>query len=132
MNDQLARLRRRRAAVRNVAEHVSADISIPMIAPADLGRAAAERLLAPVGDTARHFLEGPERYMPQDVADAFASALARDVFVQVAAREQWPTVYEQAGFVAEGVLREALRTPDGWADATIMAVLAPDRAAGRP
>ena len=69
-----------------------------MIAPADLERAAAERLLAPVGDTARHFLEGPERYMPQDVADAFASALARDVFVQVAAREQWPTVYEQAGF----------------------------------
>lgn len=35
-------------------------------------------------------------------------------------------VYEKAGFVAEGTLRHTLRTPDGWADATIMAALAPD------
>ena len=35
-------------------------------------------------------------------------------------------VYEKAGFVAEGVLRDALCTADGWADATVMAILADD------
>ncbi|MEU7904702.1 GNAT family protein [Actinoplanes sp. NPDC049118] len=35
-------------------------------------------------------------------------------------------VYEKAGFVAEGVLRDALRTPEGWVDATVMAILADD------
>jgi RimJ/RimL family protein N-acetyltransferase len=32
-------------------------------------------------------------------------------------------VYEKAGFVAEGVLREALRYGDEWVDATVMSVL---------
>jgi RimJ/RimL family protein N-acetyltransferase len=32
--------------------------------------------------------------------------------------------YEKAGFVVEGVRREALRVPEGWADATVMSVLA--------
>ncbi|MFI5935344.1 GNAT family N-acetyltransferase [Actinoplanes sp. NPDC051494] len=34
-------------------------------------------------------------------------------------------VYEKAGFQAEGVLRDALRTPGGWADAIVMSALAP-------
>ncbi|MEU8612731.1 GNAT family protein [Actinoplanes sp. NPDC048791] len=34
--------------------------------------------------------------------------------------------YEKVGFVAEGVLRDALRTPQGWVDATVMAILADD------
>lgn len=33
-------------------------------------------------------------------------------------------VYEKAGFVAEGVLRQALRFEEGWVDATVMAALA--------
>jgi RimJ/RimL family protein N-acetyltransferase len=33
-------------------------------------------------------------------------------------------VYEKVGFVAEGVLRDALRTPDGWVDAEVMSILA--------
>jgi RimJ/RimL family protein N-acetyltransferase len=32
--------------------------------------------------------------------------------------------YEKAGFVAEGVRRKALHTPQGWVDATVMAILA--------
>ncbi|MEV7418170.1 GNAT family protein [Streptomyces sp. NPDC089919] len=42
--------------------------------------------------------------------------------------------YEKAGFVAEGVLRDALRWEGEWVDATVMAVLAPDwfRHRGRP
>lgn len=37
-------------------------------------------------------------------------------------------VYEKVGFRPEGVLRDAIRTGDGWADSTVMAILAPDRA----
>jgi RimJ/RimL family protein N-acetyltransferase len=43
-------------------------------------------------------------------------------------------VYEKAGFVAEGVLRDALRYEDKWIDATVMSILAPEwqRHRGRP
>ncbi|MDI6104745.1 GNAT family protein [Actinoplanes sp. NEAU-A12] len=43
-------------------------------------------------------------------------------------------VYEKVGFVAEGVLRQVLRDGDGWVDATVMSILAPEWAAhrGRP
>jgi RimJ/RimL family protein N-acetyltransferase len=43
-------------------------------------------------------------------------------------------VYEKAGFVAEGVLRDALRWEDKWIDATVMSVLAPEWSShhGRP
>ncbi|GIF39626.1 GNAT family N-acetyltransferase [Actinoplanes xinjiangensis] len=35
-------------------------------------------------------------------------------------------VYEKVGFVAEGVLRQALRAGDDWIDATVMSILAPE------
>lgn len=35
-------------------------------------------------------------------------------------------VYEKAGFVAEGVLRDALRWDGQWIDATVMSILAPE------
>jgi RimJ/RimL family protein N-acetyltransferase len=35
-------------------------------------------------------------------------------------------VYEKVGFIAEGVLRDALRWDDEWIDATIMSILAPE------
>jgi RimJ/RimL family protein N-acetyltransferase len=43
-------------------------------------------------------------------------------------------VYEKAGFVAEGVMREALRFGDGWVDATVMSILSHEwsRHRGRP
>lgn len=39
--------------------------------------------------------------------------------------------YEKVGFVAEGVLRQVLRDGDGWVDATVMSILAPDWAVHR-
>lgn len=43
-------------------------------------------------------------------------------------------VYEKVGFIAEGVLRDALRWDGRWIDATVMSVLAPEwkRHRGRP
>lgn len=40
--------------------------------------------------------------------------------------------YEKAGFVAEGVLRHALRWDGEWVDATVMSILAHEWAARRP
>ncbi len=35
-------------------------------------------------------------------------------------------VYDKVGFIAEGVLRDALRWDDQWIDATVMSILAPE------
>ena len=87
-----------------------ADLKIPMIAPLDLGKAAAERLLAPISDKDVRCIEGPTRYTPQDVADAFGAALGRDVAVEVAPREAWVTVYQKAGFSKEAATAYARMT----------------------
>lgn len=77
------------------------DFAIPMVAPTDLGKSAAERLLAPVDDIDLRCVEGPARSTPEDVADAFASALGRAVTVDVAPRERWEAMYQSAGFSPE-------------------------------
>lgn len=75
-----------------------ADTEIPMVAPADLGRAAADRLLSPLSDVGVTFIEGPRRYTPQDVADAFSRALGRRVELKVIPREDWKAAFKGMGF----------------------------------
>lgn len=75
-----------------------ADLSIPMVAPQDLGEAAASRLLEPVGDTDLKYVEGPERYTPRDVANAFSKTLDMSVEVDVIPRETWVEAFEKFGF----------------------------------
>ncbi|MBP0495765.1 NmrA family NAD(P)-binding protein [Pararoseomonas indoligenes] len=75
-----------------------AELRLPMVSPDDLGRAAARRLLEPPGGTGIRHVEGPERYSPQDVADAFAAALGRPVAVAVTPREGWIGSFRALGF----------------------------------
>jgi uncharacterized protein YbjT (DUF2867 family) len=75
-----------------------ADMKIPMVAPADLGKAAARHLLEPPSNQDVHYVEGPERYSPQDVANAFAAALGDPVRVEVIPRDQWIATYRKLGF----------------------------------
>lgn len=75
-----------------------ADLKIPMVAPADLGVAAALRMAAPLDDSGVQFVEGPERYSFDDVAVAFASALGRAVTVRTLERAEWEVSYRKAGF----------------------------------
>lgn len=94
-----------------------ADMVIPMVAPRDLGVAAAHRLMepAPQGQELR-FVEGPERYSANDVANAFAAALGRPVEVQVTPRDQWIDAYKKLGFsdaAAESFARMAAVSVDG-------------------
>jgi uncharacterized protein YbjT (DUF2867 family) len=75
-----------------------ADFQMPMVAPRDLGEAAARLLLEPVGQTGIHYVEGPRRYSCADVARAFAEALGRDVRLVSTPRERWVEAYRQLGF----------------------------------
>lgn len=75
-----------------------AELSIPMVAPRDLGEAAANRLLEPVADAGLNHVEGPEHYTPRDVANAFSEALDMAVEVEVIPRETWVQAFERFGF----------------------------------
>jgi NAD(P)H dehydrogenase (quinone) len=73
------------------------DKTFPMVATADIGRAAAETLLQ--SWTGQRFLEiaGPKRYSPNDVAAAFAQVLKQPVESVVVPRATW-----QDTFVSQG------------------------------
>lgn len=75
-----------------------ADLEIPMVAPRDLGQAAAERLLSPVEDIGIRYVEGPERYSPAEVAEAFSRALGRPVELSVIPRAKWKDAFLRLGF----------------------------------
>jgi uncharacterized protein YbjT (DUF2867 family) len=92
------------------------DHVLPMVSPHDLGRTAADLLLAPgMGDSLRH-VEGPRRYTPRDVANVMAEVLRRPVVPQVIARDGWVASFRSLGFspeAAESYARMTAATVDG-------------------
>lgn len=94
-----------------------ADFALPMVAPEDLGRHAAT--LMTDARTGTYFVEGPRRYTPQDVADAFAAALDREVRVETTPRDQWVPAFKAIGFsdeAAESYARMTAATVDSGAE----------------
>ncbi|MCB9947875.1 MAG: NmrA family NAD(P)-binding protein [Rhodospirillaceae bacterium] len=87
-----------------------ADLALPMVAPADLGEAAADRLLSPIDDIALKHVEGPGRYSPKDVADAISTAFDRPVEVEVIPREDWRATFLRFGFSQAGAASYACMT----------------------
>ena len=77
---------------------IPADLAIPMVAPQDLGDAAARLLSGAPGNLDVHAVEGPQRYSPNDVAAAFAAALGRTVEVAVVPRSEWRAAFRKLGF----------------------------------
>lgn len=75
-----------------------ADLAIPMVAPDDLGAAAARRLLSPATDVGIIHVEGPQRHTPCDVAAAFAEALGIAVKVEEIPRRNWEQTFLNFGF----------------------------------
>jgi uncharacterized protein YbjT (DUF2867 family) len=75
-----------------------ADMPIPMVAPKDLGRVAADRLMSGSEDTGIRYVEGPRRYSSAEVAQAFSHALGRKVTVEVTPRERWKQAFQALGF----------------------------------
>jgi uncharacterized protein YbjT (DUF2867 family) len=102
-----------------------ADVAIPMVAPSDLGDVAANRLLEPADRTDTCYIEGPRRYTPRDVADAFAHALGRHVDVEVIPRHAWEQTFRQLGFSPEAARTYACMTgtvldeQDRWPDTPV-------------
>jgi uncharacterized protein YbjT (DUF2867 family) len=78
-----------------------ADFELPMVAPSDLGREAASLLRSSFEHARTIHTEGPERYTPQDVANAFAASLNRPVNVAVTPREKWVGNFQELGFSEE-------------------------------
>lgn len=76
----------------------AADLKIPMVAPLDVGRTAATRLMSHLNDVGVRYVEGPERYSPRDVARAFAKVLGQAVELEVTPRDQWRSTLLSFGF----------------------------------
>jgi uncharacterized protein YbjT (DUF2867 family) len=74
------------------------DFTLPMVAPRDLGEFAARLMLGPAESSGPHYVEGPERYSPGDVARAFSQALGRPVEVAVTPPAQWEQAFRSLGF----------------------------------
>jgi uncharacterized protein YbjT (DUF2867 family) len=74
------------------------DLSVPMVAPADLGRSAARLLQEPPAASDIRYVEGPERYTATDVAAAFAACLGRPVALAVTPPSDWEAAFRQLGF----------------------------------
>ncbi len=75
-----------------------AEFRLPMVAPRDLGLAAAELMTAPVAQCVLQYVEGPRLYSPSDVASCFASALGREVSVEEVPRDRWVEGFAELGF----------------------------------
>ncbi len=75
-----------------------ADLPIPMVAPQDLGRFAADRLSSGTDDAGVRYVEGPRRYSSGDVARAFSEALGRPIAVEVTPRAEWYDAFLRLGF----------------------------------
>ncbi len=87
-----------------------ADLSIPMVAPADLGKAAARRLMSGTGDVGVEHLEGPDRYSANDVAATFAEVMARKVEIQEVPRNALENTFREFGFSDEAAASYACMT----------------------
>ncbi|RWN29854.1 NmrA family NAD(P)-binding protein [Mesorhizobium sp.] len=92
-----------------------ADFRLPMVAPDDLGRAAARLLKEPIEQTGTHYVEGPARYTASDVAAGLSDELRKDIQVVPAPREKWQETFEGMGFsraAAESYARMTALTLD--------------------
>ncbi|NUU13191.1 NAD(P)H-binding protein [Curtobacterium pusillum] len=74
------------------------DLRVPMVDPADLGAAAADRLQSGLDDVGVQYVEGPERYTPGDVAAALADLLGRPVRVGSMPLDDLETAFAGMGF----------------------------------
>jgi uncharacterized protein YbjT (DUF2867 family) len=77
------------------------DFKLPMVAPSDIGEIAARLMTEPIEQTGLYYVEGPDRYSPQDVAIAFAAVLGRPVSTESVPRDRWLVTFKGMGFSNE-------------------------------
>lgn len=74
------------------------DFKLPMVAPQDIGRIAAGLLTEPLEKTGINYVEGPEMYSSNDVAEAFSIALGKSVKAVETPKEKWIPALKEVGF----------------------------------
>lgn len=74
------------------------DFKLPMVAPKDIGRIAARILTEPVEKTDINYVEGPEMYSSNDVAEAFGRTLGKSVKAVATPKEKWIPALKETGF----------------------------------
>lgn len=74
------------------------EFALPMVAPQDIGQAAARLLMEPIEKTGLYYVEGPETYSSADVAAAFAEVLSKPVEAVETPKDQWIPVLKEMGF----------------------------------
>ena len=93
------------------------DKAFPMVAAEDVGRAAAELIQADWTDVGVVELEGPRRVTPNDLADAFASAMGKPVRVAPVPRDSWDRLFRSQGMRNPGPRMRMLDGfNEGWID----------------
>ncbi len=79
------------------------DRPVPMVATKDIGVAVAELLQRGSAAPPIVELEGPRRYTPRDVADAFSSVLGRPVEAEILPLAGWSETYRSWGLSPNSV-----------------------------
>jgi uncharacterized protein YbjT (DUF2867 family) len=86
------------------------DLKFAMVAPRDLGVAAADLMMAPIEQCECVLVEGPARYSSADVAAAFAAALGREVRAETIPERDWIDTYRKLGFSERAAISYANMT----------------------
>jgi NAD(P)H dehydrogenase (quinone) len=73
------------------------DKPVPMVATSDIGRVVAESLQETWSDRRILELEGPRRYSPNDLAEAFSIALGRPISAAAVPRNEWESLFQSQG-----------------------------------
>ena len=93
------------------------DKAFPMVAAEDVGRAAAELIQADWTGVRVVELEGPRRLAPNDLADAFASAMGKPVRAVPVPRDSWDGLFRSQGMSnPEPRMRMLDGFNEGWID----------------
>jgi uncharacterized protein YbjT (DUF2867 family) len=77
-----------------------AHFKLPMVAPQDIARVAAELLTEPLRSQRLQYVEGPARYSAGDVAGALSEALGKQVEVATVPPARWLEALQNMGFSA--------------------------------
>jgi NAD(P)H dehydrogenase (quinone) len=93
------------------------DKAFPMVAAEDVGRVAAELIQADWTGVRVVELEGPRRLAPNDLADAFASAMGKPVRAVPVPRDSWDGLFRSQGMSnPEPRMRMLNGFNEGWID----------------
>jgi NAD(P)H dehydrogenase (quinone) len=96
---------------------IPVDRAIPMVAAKDVGRAAGELIQEDWTGTRVVELEGPRRVSPNQLADAFASAIGRPVRAVPVPRGSWEGLFRAQGMRNPGPRMRMLDGfNEGWID----------------